>query len=311
MWTNPTQESGSYETFFKTLVSSDYPNSRLDLPWGETIVRSATNLYHQNPQAAPAQMMTLVNSPPFFDGRPEGEAAWHLILSPDPPPWWAVNLIEEKAARLVQKGGLYIDPSPEGILEQVTRIRHEITDRYKSTWKLGGLCDQAAKRGYLDRLSAYIRLRTISEVRDGCGSKRVDSIECPACGRATVTRQRPLCPRCGVSIPKDTFRWEHLIDIRWIPLTKPIMCEDGPYRGEIEIVVDFDKEDEEVNQPLEVLEARSDLGAIEGSDPFLERLADVIRKEDLTLKEAAERIDISPEALYMRLHRRRKKLSKG
>ena len=75
MSTDPTSGSGNIQSSLGATVTQQYPESQLDLPWHQTIITSATTLLWGDPGPAP-EIVTLVQSPPFFKDRPVAAATW-------------------------------------------------------------------------------------------------------------------------------------------------------------------------------------------------------------------------------------------
>jgi len=118
MSTDPTSGSGNIQSFLGVTVTQQYPESQLDLPWHQTIITSATTLLWGDPGPAP-EIVTLVQSPPFFKDRPVAAATWELICAPDVLPAEAFERVQRKAGRLISKDRLYLDPAlPK---EEITR----------------------------------------------------------------------------------------------------------------------------------------------------------------------------------------------
>ena len=208
MSTDPTSGSGNIQSFLGVTVTQQYPGSRLVLPWHDTIITSATTLLWGDPVPA-RELVTLVQSPPFFKDRPVAAATWELICAPDALPAEAFERVRQEAGRLISRGGLYLDPGlpkeeitrgrlrrpfDEERLHEAGRLLADLVIEQREWRTLGWLLGEAPMGGYLDMFPSYVQMRFISEMRKALRGERIMSLECPACGKATVTRDNPKCP---------------------------------------------------------------------------------------------------------------------
>ncbi|MEE8209126.1 MAG: hypothetical protein V3R38_00090 [bacterium] len=301
MSTDPTSGSGNTQSFLGVTVTQQYPGSGLILPWHDTIITSATTLLWGDPGLAP-EIVTLVQSPPFFKDRPVAAATWELICAPDVLPAEAFERVQQKAGRLISKAGLYLDPDlpeeeiargrlrrpfDEERLHEAGRLLADLVVEHRERRTLGWLLGEAPMGGYLDMFPSYVRKRFISEMRKALGGERIMSLECPACGRGTVTRKALQCPQCGVATPADLFGWRH------------------PEAG-LRMADEHREQDAEMRDRW-ALEIEIERGLIDKEDPTLGRFVDLVLEEGLGLQETADHLGEETADVYrMRLRRRHK-----
>jgi len=298
MSTDPTSASGNIQSFLGVTVTQQYPESQLDLPWHETIITSATTLLWGDPGSAP-EIVTLVQSPPFFKDRPVAAATWELICAPDVLPAEAFERVQREAGRLISKAGLYLDPGlpkeeivrrrpfDEERFQEAARLMGDLVIEQRERRTLGWLFQDAITEGYLEGFPRYVQNRFISEVRKALKGERIMSLECPACGKATVTRDNPKCPECGVMVPSDLFGWKYPVEV--FPISEEYPEEDASIRDQW------------------VPEIEIERGLIHKMDSSLGRFVDLVFEEGLGLQEAADRLGEETADVYrMRLRRRHK-----